>query len=92
MVHSDLIFWSLFPCKRRRFLSDIDIQSFLSQGSQDPVQPVLADSGGLSLHLLTEPSAGVNRLTLPPKSGNMRIRLLASARPSKRSLVHLFGA
>ena len=86
MVHSDVIFWLRKVCKRRRFLSDLVSRLFLSQSSQNPFQPVLMDSGGLSLPPLTEPSAGANRLTLPQESGNMETRPLPSGGPSKRSM------
>ena len=54
MVHSEFIFSQEKLCKRRRFLSDLDIRLFSSQSSQDPFWPVLTDSGGASLPSLTE--------------------------------------
>ena len=53
MVHSDLKKLTEKVCKRRRFLSDLKTELFLSQSSQDRFWPKRADSGGASLHLLT---------------------------------------
>ena len=53
MVHSEFIFWKKKLCKRRRFLSDPGIGSFLIQIRQDLVRTLLSDSGGASLHPLT---------------------------------------
>ena len=87
MVHSDVIFWSKIVCKRRRFLSISQNRLFTIQSSQDPVRHVLPDSGGPSLHPLTECPADLKVSWLPQESGNMRTGLLATGGPSKWSLV-----
>ena len=92
MVHSDLIFWSVFSCKRRRFLSDLRTSPFPGQPGQDRFWPVLSNSGGPSLPSLASWSAGLKPADLPPESGNIGIRLLASGGPSKRSFGLLDGA
>ena len=83
MVHSGIIFWQIKLCKRRRFLSDTGIGSFLVKSSQDPVRPVLANSGGPSLQPLPELWPALSRPSPLTKSGNMRIRLLPSGGPPK---------
>ena len=86
MVHSGLIFWLEKLCKRRRFLSDLRNQLFLRKAGQDPFQPVLTDSGGPSLPLLTRWWPAHSWPPVPPESGNMRTGLPASGGPSKRSM------
>ena len=86
MVHSDLIFWQKSSCKRRRFLSISENQVSGSQSCQKHVLAILADSGGPSLLLLTERWPAPLATSTLPESGNIEIRLLASGRPSKRSV------
>ena len=88
MVHSGIIFWPESSCKRRRFLSDLSLPLFPSQSSQNPVRPVLLDSGGASLPPLTEWWPARSWPPPPPESGNIKRRLLASVRGSEWS----FGA
>ena len=91
MVHSGLTFWQNKLCKRRRFLSDPRMSSFLLRILQDPVRPFLVNSGGASLHPLTKWWPALAGHWLPSESGNIRIRLLASAEGPKVTMYRLVG-
>ena len=86
MVHSGIIFWPKKLCKRRPFLSDLGMCLSGHQVARKWFHPVLADSGGASLHWLTEVLAGSSQHCLPPESGNIELRLLASGQGPKRAL------
>ena len=48
MVHSDLIFSHNKLCKRRRFLSDLNIPLFLSKAQEKPFWPFWQNQGALA--------------------------------------------